>query len=173
MPRCLALPLSLAGLCLGLLISGCGDASDLDVAAGRYRLQVRGAVADTLTGPAVLRSARDSRVGLELGARDKPGLSIELAPRRTGEAPDVETGRYDVVRASLLNAPRTDSLPGLVAFLSLPNDRFEATEGHFSVTHAEKEAVGGTFDLEMTEQASSLTTSRTVRVTGTLRATAP
>ena len=50
MPRCLALPLSLTGLCLVLLLSGCGDASDLGVAAGRYRLQIQGAVTDTLAG---------------------------------------------------------------------------------------------------------------------------
>jgi len=173
MPRCLAPPLSLAALCLVLLLSGCGDASDLGVAAGRYRLQIHGAVADTLTGPAVLRSARDTRVGLELGPRDGPGLSMEFTPRRTGGAPDVETGRYEVVRAALLNAPRTDSLPGLVAFLSLPDARFEATEGHVLVTHAEGGAVGGTFTLEMTEQGPTLTTSRTIQVTGALRARRP
>ena len=55
MPRCLALPLSLTGLCLVLLLSGCGDASDLGVAEGRYRRQIQGDVADTLAGPAVLR----------------------------------------------------------------------------------------------------------------------
>ncbi|MCS3639667.1 hypothetical protein GGP77_002237 [Salinibacter ruber] len=173
MPRCLALPLSLAGLCLVLLLSGCGDASDLGVAAGRYRLQIQGAVTDTLAGPAVLRSARDARVGLELGTRDGPGLSMAFTPRGTGGAPDAATGRYDVVRAALLNAPRTDSLPGLVAFLSLPDARFEATEGHVSITRAGRGAVGGTFTLEMTEQAPALPTSRTIQVTGTLRARRP
>ena len=173
MPRRFALPLSLAALCLVLLLSGCGDASDLDVATGRYRLQIHGALADTLTGPAVLRSARASRVGLELGPRDGPGLSIELTPPQAGEAPNVPTGRYEVVRASLLSAPQTDSIPGLVAFLSLPNARFEATEGHVLVTHAEGGAVGGTFTLEMTEQGPTLTTSRTIQVTGALRARRP
>ena len=173
MPRCLTLPLSLAGLWLVLLLFGCGDASDLDVAAGRYRLQIHGAVTDTLTGPAVLRSARDTRVGLELGTRDGPGLSMEFTPRGTEGASDAATGRYEVMRAVLLNAPRTDSLPGFVAFLALPNAHFEATEGHFSVTHARSGAVGGTLDLRMQERSPSTGSPRTVRVTGALWATSP
>ncbi len=165
------------GLALILLLVGCSDEAGLDVAEGRYRLFVEGGLADTLTGPALVRVQRNGHVGIELGPRDGPGLSIEVAsPSRPDSDADgapirsrVQPGRYDVVTASLLNGPRADSLSGLIAFLSVADAQFVATQGHLSVTRVGDGRVEGTFGLEMTERADG----RTVRVTGALRATRP
>lgn len=166
---------SCAWFCLMVLLVGCGENPNLDVAPGRYRLQIEGALTDTLTGPAILRSAQDRHVGLELGARDGPGLSIELTPPtpQPGDTSGVPTGRYEVVQPPLLDAPQSNRPSGVIAFLSLPNTNFVATQGHLSVTHVNDGAVGGTFDLEMTEQGRTPAQPRTVRVTGTLRAARP
>ena len=166
---------------LGLLLMGCGSESDLDVAAGQYRLHVEGAVTDTLTGTAVLRSLRAGRTGVELGNRGGPGLSIELTSsprpgRHTAASPArLSPGRYPVVTETLLDAPSSvsDSVSGVRAFLSLSNTTFVATEGHLSVTHVDDGRLEGTFDLEMRERNRTVTAPRTVRVTGALRATTP
>lgn len=166
-------------LCVVLLLAGCGEESGLDVAEGQYRLYVEGHLTDTLSGPATVRPRRNGRVGLELGTREGPGLSIELTPpsqpdrsadpSRTQVAP----GRYDVVAAPLLERPPADSLAGLLAFLSVDDAKFAATEGHFVVTHVGAETVEGRLHLEMTEQGNEALGGRTVWVTGALRAKAP
>ena len=175
-----ALPIVVVAL-LGLFLGGCGGESDLDVAAGQYRLHVEGAVADTLAGAAVLRPLQAGRTGVELGERDGPGLSMELtspprSDRRTAAAPTrLSRGRYPVVTGTLLDAPSSvsDSLVGVRAFLSLGNATFVATQGHLSVTHAADGRLEGTLDLEMRERTRTVTAPRTVRVTGALRATTP
>jgi hypothetical protein len=170
-----------AFLCAGLvlLLTGCGSGTDLDVAEGRYRLYVEGPLTDTLTGPALVRTQQNGHVGIELGERDGPGLSIELRPpsqpdrRANGPAPSVPRRRYDVVAASLLDGTPADSLTGLIAFLSVADAQFVATQGHLSVTHGGDRTVGGRFGFEMTERESDTPAERTVQVTGVLRATPP
>ncbi|MFB6274178.1 MAG: hypothetical protein ABEL51_14920 [Salinibacter sp.] len=167
---------------LGLAsVGGCGGGTGLDVAEGRYRLYVKGSLTDTLTGPARVHVRRNARIGIELGTRDGPGLSIEVAspPRaKSGEEGGgirtrVRTRRYDVVAASLLNGPHADSLSGLLAFLSVNGTEFAATQGHLSVTHVGDGSVGGTFGFKMGERADGRPGVRRVRVTGALWATRP
>jgi len=170
---------ALFGVCLVLLLIGCGRGTDLDVAEGRYRLYLKGHLTDTLSGPAIVRTQQNGHVGLELGDRDGSGLSIELTPAarpdRDASPPpsSVSPGRYDVVASSLLDAPSADSLSGLLAFLSVADREFVATQGHFSVTEARDGTVGGTLEFEMAERESDTPGERTVRVTGVLRATTP
>ncbi len=181
MPYRVSSTLFCGGLVLVLLMAGCGDETGLDVAKGRYRLFVEGSLTDTLTGPSFVRAQRNGHVGIELGPRDGPGLSIELAspPRPDPDADGslirsrVQPGRYDVVAASLLNGPRADSLTGLLAFLSVNDAEFEATQGHLLVTHIGDGSVGGTFDMKMKERTNGPLGDRSVRVTGVLRATPP
>ena len=177
MPLRVASALSCA--CLVVLLIGCGSETDLDVAEGRYRLYVEGHLTDTLSGPAVVRTQQNGHVGFELGERGGPGLSMELtSPTRSNDGVDaspapVSPGRYDVVAGSLLNAPSADSLSGLVAFLSVADLQFVATQGHLSVSETGDGMVGGTLEFEMVERESDTPGERTVRVTGVLRATAP
>lgn len=175
MPHRFVCSLSCACLCLIVLLAGCGENTDLDVAAGRYRLQIEGALTDTLSGPAILRSTRDTHVGLELGPRDGPGLSIELTPPspQLEDTSGVPTGRYEVLQPPLLDPPQSNRPSGFIAFLSLSNTNFVATGGSLSITRVDDGGVGGTFDLEMTEQGRGPAEPRTVRVTGTLRAARP
>lgn len=150
-----------------LVGGGCGSESDLGVAEGRYQLYVEGSLTDTLTGPAVLRSQRNGPLGIELGPRDGSGLSLELTT--SPQAP----GRYEVVGPALLNGPPADSLLGVIAFLSVADAQFAATQGCFSVTEVAEETVGGTLDVEMKERRDDPLGDRSVRVTGVLRATRP
>jgi hypothetical protein len=85
----------------------------------------------------------------------------------------VSPQRYDVVAASLLDAPPPDSLTGLIAFLSLGDAQFAATQGHLSVSETGDGTVGGRLDVEMTDRGDAAPGERTVRVTGVLWATAP
>lgn len=175
-----AVPVGVVAL-LGLFLMGCGSESDLDVAAGQYRLHVEGAVVDTLAGAAVLRSLRAGRTGVELGNRGGPGLSIEFTSpsqpgrHKTASRARLSPGRYSVVTGTLLDAPSSvgDSLAGVRAFLSLSNTTFVATQGHLSVIHVDDGRLEGTLDLEMRERNRTVTAPRTVRVTGALRATTP
>lgn len=146
---------------------GCGSEADLGVAAGRYRLFVGGSLTDTLAGPAVLRPRRNGRLGIELGSRDGSGLSLELT--RSPQA----SGRYEVVGPGLLNGVQADSLRGLIAFLSVADAQFAATQGRFSVTEVGAEMIGGRLNVEMKERSDGPLGERSVRVTGVLRATRP
>ncbi|MFB6230210.1 MAG: hypothetical protein ABEL04_03550 [Salinibacter sp.] len=166
-------------LCTVLLCLGCGDEAALDVEKGQYQVSIEGSLTDTLAGPAVYRLQEEKRVRIELGTRKGPGLSIELEPRlphseRGGEEGSVpRPGRYDVVAASLLDRPHPDSLTGLIAFLSVADAQFAATQGHFSITHVADGTVTGTLDLTMEERPDDSLPERAVRVTGALRATRP
>ncbi len=175
-------PLSCALLGGILLLIGCSKETGLGVAEGRYRLHVEGNLTDTLTGPAVYRWHPNGHVGLELGSPDGPGVSIVLKPLprssdRTAEGgrspPRVHPGPYNVVEGELLDGPRTDSLTGLVAFLSVSNAEFVATRGRLTVTDVEEGRVEGTFKFEMKERVANLSPGRSVRVTGVLRAARP
>lgn len=181
MPLDTSFPLSCALLGGILLLIGCSKETGLGVAEGRYRLHVEGNLTDTLTGPAVYRRQPNGRIGLELGSPDGAGVSIALKPlpRSSDRTADggrsplrVHPGRYDVVAGELLG-PRTDSLTGLVAFLSVANAEFVATHGRLTVTDVEEGRVGGTFHFEMKERAANPSPRRSVRVTGVLRATRP
>jgi len=159
---------------LAFLLVGCGDRSGLDVAEGRYRLVVEGSLADTLTGPAIVRSHGNGRVSIELGARGGPGLSLEVTlPDRGADVSGLRTRRYDVMAASLLNGPTANSPSGIVAFFSIADRQFVATQGHLSVTDAGTGTVAGRIDVEMEEQESTTPGERTIRLRGTLRATIP
>ena len=173
MPARLCSTLSCTLLGLALLLSGCGNESDLDVAAGKYRLYVAGALTDTLSGPAVVRSRAHGRTGLELGPREGPGMSIELtSPAQDGDASQPQSGRYEVVGGPLPTGPRADSLTGLVAFLSVADAQFVATQGHLSVERGGNGTMGGRIEIEMAERGGT-PGNRTVQVTGVLRATRP
>jgi hypothetical protein len=150
-----------------LLGIACGADTDLGVAEGRYRLCVEGSLADTLTGPAVLRPRRNGRLGIELGPRNGSGLSLELTT-----SPQT-SGRYEVVGPRRVDGSGADSLQGLIAFLSVADAQFAATRGRLSATEAGAGAIGGTLDVEMKERRDGPLGDRSVRVTGVLRATRP
>lgn len=152
---------------VALLGIGCGGENELGVAEGRYQLYIEGSLTDTLTGPAILRPQRNGRLGIELGSRDSSGLSLELtrSPRASG--------RYEVVGAELLDGPQADSLRGAIAFLSVADAQFAATQGRLSVTEVGEETIEGTLDMEMEERRNGPSGNRSVRVTGALRATRP
>lgn len=155
---------------LVLLLIGCGSEPEPDVTEGRYRLYVEGSLTDTLTGPAIVRTQHNGRVGIELGTRDGPGLSIELTSTNRSETRSwMPPGRYNVVPASLLDSPPADSGSSLIAFLSVADAHFVATRGRLSVTHVGDETMAGKLAIEMAERAGG----RSVRVTGVLRATRP
>ncbi|WP_103026886.1 hypothetical protein [Salinibacter altiplanensis] len=156
---------------LALLLVGCRGGGGLDVAQGQYRFVVEGSLADTLTGPATVQSHDNGRVGIELGARGAPGLSMELVPAPADRPPGASQGRYEAVQALLPDDASRDSLSQVVAFLSLTDAHFIAAQGHLSVTHADDGTLRGTVNLKMSEQGRSA--PRTIRVTGVLRATAP
>lgn len=157
---------------LAVLFGGCGDGAGPDVVEGRYRLYVTGSVTDTLTGPAVVRPHRNGRIGLELGRRDEPGLSMELPSSRSGAREGVPPGRYEVVSPPFPRGAPSDTLTGVLAFLSTPGFQFTATHGHVSVTEADAGTVEGTVEFEMVEQGGEGAGGHTVQVTGVLRATA-
>lgn len=155
-----------AVLGLGLLLVGCGNGTEPDVAAGRYRAHLEGSLTDTLTGPAVYRLQDDELVGIELGPRDGPGLSIQLRPR------PLRPRTYEVTAAPLLEASSADSLTGVIAFLSVKKARLRAARGSLSVTHADDETMRGRFDFGMEGTMDSHPGKLSVRVWGELRATA-
>ncbi|MFB6247275.1 MAG: hypothetical protein ABEL97_01750 [Salinibacter sp.] len=128
----------------GLLWVGCeGRGTPPDVPAGRFTAHVAGAVSDTLRGTAHVRRAGKTLTGLELGARDGPGLSIELEP----QPPALRT--YEVVEPTLFRLERPDSRPGALAFLTLRHARFESTDGTIELTYVGDDQIGGTFSFRM------------------------
>jgi hypothetical protein len=128
----------------GLLLPGCeGKGHRPNVPAGQFTAYVEGAVSDTLTGPVHYRAKDDSLVGLELGPKDGPGLSMELEPQPS------ELRTYEVVNWELFNLERPGSPPGVVAFLTVEEGRFEATDGTLKLTYVGEEQVGATFSFQM------------------------
>jgi hypothetical protein len=159
--------LSTGLLLLGaLLLGGCeGRGSPPDVPAGEFTAHVRGTVDDTIAGPVHYRMKSDSLVGLELGAKDGPGLSIELEP----QPPALRT--YEVVDWTLFGKDRSESPPGLVAFLTVDEAKFEATDGTLELTYVDDERVGATFSFQMEgEFVDGPSENPTVEVSGALNA---
>lgn len=149
-----------------LLLAGCGEETKLGVIPGEYRARLEGSLTDTLAGPAVYRQQDDRLVGIELGAQDSSGLSIQLGPR------PLHSRTYTVTEASLLEGRAADRLTGVIAFLSLRNVDLRATRGSLSVSHVGDGEVRGTFDFDMRGRAPESPGELSVRVTGELRATA-
>lgn len=147
----------------GLL--GCEDSSRPEVPEGRFTAQVEGGVTDTIAGPAFYRLKEGELVGIELGAKDQPGLSLELEPR------PLDQRSYEVVEWNLLDAERDEAPPGVVAFLAIQDARFEATHGTLDVTYAGEEEVGATFEFEMEGSfVGGSSANASVHVTGSFRA---
>ena len=127
-----------------LLLVGCeGRGTPPDLPAGQFSAYVEGTVSDTLTGTAHYRRRDGAITGLELGARNGPGLSIELEPH----PPELRT--YEVIEAELFRLDRPDSPPGLLAFLSLEGAQFEAVDGTLELTYVGDGQVGATFQFQM------------------------
>jgi len=126
----------------GLL--GCQRGSGaIEVPSGEFVAEVEGTVTDTLTGPARHRMEDGKLVGLELGNRGEPGLSIQLEP-----APPAPR-RYRILEEELLSLERpADSSRGM-AFLSLGETRFAAVAGSLRVERADGQTVAATFAFEM------------------------
>jgi hypothetical protein len=128
----------------GLLGVGCeGRGTPPDVPAGQFTAYVTGAVDDTLSGTAHSRRADGALTGLELGARDGPGLSIELEP----QPPALRT--YRVLEPELFRLERPEGTPAVLAFLSLEHAQFEATDGTLELTYVGEDQVGATFSFRM------------------------
>lgn len=149
-----------------LLLIGCGgEGQKLDVPAGQFKASVKGAISDTLSGPVHYRARGDSLVGLELGMRTGPGLSIELEPH----PPALRT--YEVVTGKLFGTNRSGSTSDVMAFLATDEAQFEATGGSLELTYVDDEQVGATFTFEMEgEFAKGPSESPAVEVTGALNA---
>jgi hypothetical protein len=147
---------------------GCGgNGQRPDVPAGQFEATVEGTVSDTLSGPVHYRAKGDSLVGMELGPRDGPGLSIELE----SQPPALRT--YEVTDAELFGTPRTDSSSGVMAFLTTGEARFTATDGTLELTYVGDEQVGATFDFQMEgEFVGEPRGAPSVEVTGMLSAPA-
>jgi hypothetical protein len=153
----------------GLLGGGCeGRGTPPDVPSGEFTAHVDGSVSDTLTGAAHHRLSDDGAlVGLELGAQDGPGLSIELEP----QPPALRT--YEVVDAELFGVDRPEQPPGAMAFLTLKTARFEAVDGTFELTYVDEEQIGATFSFQMQgEYEQGPGDAPSVAVTGALNAAA-
>jgi hypothetical protein len=164
----------LLGLCL---LPGCGADAGPDVPPGRYRLYVEGSVTDTLRGTARLQFREQGRVGLELGPRNGPGLSIELvAETRDDPANRLPPGRYNVVATGLYPdglPPNPSRPPEALVILSTGNAQFVGTKGHLSITPLNADAVGARLRVDMRSRHGGRPASRSIRVTGVLRASAP
>lgn len=149
-----------------LLLVGCGGRGTLpDVPAGRFTAQIQGAVSDTISGPVHYRTRDDSLVALELGPKDGPGLSIELDP----QPPALRT--YEVVAGKLFGTDRPGSAPGVMAFLTTGEARFETTDGTLELTYVGDERVGATLTFQMEgEVGSGPSETLSVEVIGALNA---
>jgi len=162
-----------AGLLYGLvlllaggLLWGCQEGSGaVDVPAGRYEATIEGAVTDTLRGVVHTRVREDTLLGIELGAQDQPGLSIEVEPMSPGPR------TYRILDEKLLSLNRGEAEAGGMAFLSLNDVRFRATAGSLSVEHVDGPTVAATFSFEMDARIGRGGTEAAVLVTGRLYAT--
>lgn len=147
-------------------VAGCGGrGTPPDVPTGRFVVHIDGSISDTLEGSAHYRKADASVVGLELGAPNARGLSMELEPR----LPALRT--YEVVDWELFNLERAGDGPGVMAFLRVDGAQFRATSGTLEVTYVEDERIGATFSMEMEGNFNDgPETSPSVHVVGTVNA---
>lgn len=144
---------------------GCGEGSRPEVPEGQFTAEVKGGVTDTIAGPAFYRLEAGELVGVELGERGQPGLSLELEPRPLSQR------SYEVVEWNLLDAEREDMPPGVVAFLDVRDARFEATRGSLDVTYVGESEVGATFEFEMEGSfVEGSSPEASVHVSGSFRA---
>jgi hypothetical protein len=118
---------------------------DAPVEAGRFEATVRGALVDTLRGKARYRTENGRLVGLELSAGADRGLSMEMNPRDTLDAPP---RFYDVVDWPVLGR-RTQGAPGVAAFLAMPQGEFQARRGTLEVDRRAEGRVTGRFEMVM------------------------
>lgn len=129
---------------VALLVTGCGGQGTApDVPAGTFRAKIDGTVSDSLAGNAHYRMEEGKLVGLELGAEDGPGLSIEV------EARPLAVRQYRVVDAGLFGTERPGGGPGVLCFLTVDGAQFKATEGSLEITYVGDDQVGATFTFEM------------------------
>lgn len=131
-------------VCL-LLTSGCGSGKGTppDVDMGRFDAELDGAFDRSVNGEARYRMTDGDLTGLELVIDSTTGISVELEPgsiRRT---------TFQVVEWELLSVDRPGGRPGTVAFLESPDGSFESVDGMLDITYQEGDAIGGTFDFEM------------------------
>lgn len=154
-------------LCLfmGSLLVGCGGgSSSVDVAPGRFAVSVDGHVADTLSGPVHYRTRDGQLVGLELGTRDGPGVSIELEPK------PLSPGTYRIIDGELFSVDRAEAPAGAMAFLAIDGAQFEATQGTVTVEQVEDRTVTATFSFSMEGGRRQGGSDAAIHVTGRLRA---
>lgn len=144
---------------------GCGNGSQPEVPEGRFTAEVVGGLTDTISGPAYYRLEAGELVGLELGARDASGLSMQLEPR------PLNRRTYEAVNWELFQAERSDTPPGVLAFLVVGDARFEATRGTLEVTYFDEDEVGASFEFEMEgARIGGSSPETSVQVTGSFRA---
>jgi hypothetical protein len=121
------------------------SSDDVPVEAGRFEATVGGALVDTLRGKARYRVEDGRLVGIELSAGTDRGLSMEMNPRDTLDAPP---RLYDVVGWSVLGR-RTEGPPGVAAFLTMPQGQFQARRGTLEVDRRTEGRVAGRFEMVM------------------------
>lgn len=137
-----AFVLLLAGSLLWIGCEGQGTPPDIPP-EGRFTAYLTGAISDTLSGTAHYRRTDGTLTGLEFGARDGPGLSIDLEP----QPPERRT--YEVLEPELFRMERPDRRAGALAFLSLDHAQFAATDGTLELTYVGEDRIGGTFSFQM------------------------
>lgn len=147
-------------------MSGCGGEGTVpDVPVGQFRAVVDGSVSDSLAGTAQYRMDDGRLVGLELGARRGPGLSIEVEPR------PLDLRHYSVVESGLFGTERPGGAPGVLSFLTIDGGQFEAREGTLEITYVGDEQVGATFTFQMGgDFDAGPADAPSVRVTGRVNA---
>jgi hypothetical protein len=128
-----------------LLASGCGSdkGTPPDVNIGRFNAELDGAFDRSVHGEARYRITDGDLTGLELVIDSTTGFSVELEPgpiRRT---------TYQVVEWELLSVDRPGGRPGTMAFLESRDGSFESVDGMVDITYEEGDAIGGTFEFEM------------------------
>lgn len=128
-----------------LLTSGCGSGKGTppDVNVGRFDAELDGAFDRSVHGEARYRITDGDLTGLELVIDSTTGLSVELEPR------PIRQTTYQVVEWELLLADRPGGRPGTVAFLKSRDGSFESVDGMLDITYQEGDAIGGTFEFEM------------------------
>ena len=156
----------LLGLVGGLLCGCGGRGTPPKVSSGEFTAYVEGSLSDTLSGDVHHRITEEGTLtGLELGPKDGVGLSIELEPL----APALRS--YEVVDAELFGITRPNHPPGVMAFLTLDEGKFESVEGTFELTYVDEEQIGATFTFQMEGGFDSdLGEVPSVEVTGALNA---
>ncbi|MFP4229309.1 MAG: hypothetical protein ACLFTE_10855 [Salinivenus sp.] len=133
----------------GAVLVGCGSAdAPVDVEEGQFVAEIAGGVTDTLSGPVHYRMRDGELVGLELGAQDGPGLSIELEPR------PLSSSTYEVVEDELFGVEHKRAPARALAFLTKGDAEFTARRGSVTVERGQGETVTATFSFEMAGRLS-------------------